>query len=195
LSALDRLVGNTLGLTYQGEPAAWVREAIHHHVTNPVWSQPTVDVAYFPFSRDMAFNVQVTDFYARVKVLGHAGEHLDSLEIEAPVGTAFDRWDDFIEEAIAMFTGHLDRIKSEMLGDLDQDGPRKRLGGLDHQKKSIIRIARVCMAGSNSRDGALHRDDDIQKIESEKQHIRKMCALMLIDSPFSPEPKKDGGKS
>lgn len=190
VTALDQFVGKTLGLTYQGAPAPWAREAIHYHITHPNWPRPSVAVGYFPFWRDFTVDVRVTDLYARAEVFSHEGERVDEMEVNAPTWTAFDDWACFTEQSVAMFKRHLERIRAEMLDDFARSGANKRLAGLAHQQKTIERLARICMASRRNWSTELHRDGDVENERSEKQHIRSVCALIMIDSPFSRGQKK-----
>lgn len=190
LGTLDRLVGRTLGLTSQGSPAPWVRHAVHRHVTHPSDTAPFVLFATFPFWREISINVHVDDFLARAEAVNHIGDVSERVEVEAPMWTAFSDWASFTKQAVAMFIGQLEQVRAEMFEDLDNADAIRRLGGLQHQGETVERIARLCMTPRRDRNASLLSDDRVENVKSEKEHIRTVCALITLDSPFSRRQKK-----
>lgn len=188
--ALNQFVSKTLGLTYQGEAAQWVLQAIHDHIAEPRLSSPVIAHATFPFWREISVNVHVDDFHARAEVIGHDGQVAEAFEIEAPFMTVFDQWGEFMQQACSMFIGQLEAIRAEMGIDLDESEAFRRIGGLQHQQESIKRIARLNMMPRHRRNAALRSDLGAANERSEKEHIRTVSDVIGLDSPFIRKQKK-----
>lgn len=192
VDALDRFTGDTLGLRYRDEPALWARQAIHFHVETPASPVPIVIGATWEFWRDLTISVRVTDGYARAEARDHFGNAVDRLEINAPVWTSFNDWNEFTEGAVRLFRKHLNHVKDEAREEYGAQGMYRRLAGLIHEDETVQRLAKVLMVPAQERTAKLLDDQKIVNLRSEKQRIRNLCALIDLDSPFQRKQKKKG---
>lgn len=173
---LNQVVRDRLRLQLNGEPSWWAREAIHNHVVSlfyPADVPVGVVGASWQFWREAELRLNVSDGYADVTAVNHAGQVVEHREVSADPLTSFRDWERLRTMAIEVLDNQLAELRALAEADYKRTGSLRQTRSLKSDLEMIPKI----------RDALLATPRNAETFPSAiEARIRRVCRCIRLDS-------------